>query len=66
MKAELVENSIPDSLIYLDYAGFRTLDAVVRAKEIFGQNSFIVISLFSLDDFEQKEQLKLHKLVISM
>jgi len=44
MKAELVKNGIPDSLIYLDYAGFRTLDAVVRAKEIFGQNSFIVIS----------------------
>lgn len=44
MKAELVKSGIPDSLIYLDYAGFRTLDAVVRAKEIFGQNSFIVIS----------------------
>lgn len=44
MKDELVKNGIPDSLIYLDYAGFRTLDAVVRARDIFGQNSFIVIS----------------------
>lgn len=44
MKAELVKYGIPDSLIYLDYAGFRTLDAVVRARDIFGQNSFIVIS----------------------
>lgn len=44
MKAELVKNGIPDSLIYLDCAGFRTLDAVVRARDIFGQNSFIVIS----------------------
>ncbi len=44
MKTELVKGGIPDTLIYLDYAGFRTLDAVVRAKEIFGQNSFIVIS----------------------
>jgi SanA protein len=44
MKAELVKNEIPDSLIYLDYAGFRTLDAVMRARDIFGQNSFIVIS----------------------
>lgn len=44
MKAELVKNGIPDSLIYLDFAGFRTLDAVVRARDIFGQNSFIVIS----------------------
>jgi len=44
MKAELVKNGIPDSSIYLDYAGFRTLDAIVRARDIFGQNSFIVIS----------------------
>lgn len=44
MKAELKKGGIPDSVIYLDYAGFRTLDAVVRAKEIFGQNSFIIIS----------------------
>ena len=44
MKAELVKNGVPDSLIYLDYAGFRTLDTVVRARDVFGQNSFIVIS----------------------
>ena len=44
MKAELIKKGIPDSLIYLDYAGFRTLDAVVRARDIFGQNSFIIIS----------------------
>lgn len=44
MKAELKKGGIPDSVIYPDYAGFRTLDAVVRAKEIFGQNSFIIIS----------------------
>jgi SanA protein len=44
MKNELVKNGIPDNIIYLDYAGFRTLDAVVRARDIFGQKSFIVIS----------------------
>jgi SanA protein len=44
MKAELIKGGIPDSVIYLDYAGFRTLDAVIRAKEIFGQTSFLVIS----------------------
>jgi SanA protein len=44
MKAELIKGGIPDSVIYLDYAGFRTLDAVIRAKEIFGQHSFLVIS----------------------
>lgn len=44
MKQALVEQSIPDSVIYLDYAGFRTLDSVVRAKEIFGQDSITIIS----------------------
>ncbi len=44
MKQALVALGVPESRIYLDYAGFRTLDSVVRAKEIFGQNSFIVIS----------------------
>jgi SanA protein len=44
MKTELIKGGIPDSVIYLDYAGFRTLDAVIRAKEVFGQNSFLVIS----------------------
>ncbi len=32
------------SRIFLDYAGFRTLDSVVRAKEIFGQVNITVIS----------------------
>ena len=35
---------IPEDKIILDYAGFRTLDSVVRAKEIFGQNSITIIS----------------------
>ena len=29
---------------YLDYAGFRTLDSVVRAKEVFGQTRLTIIS----------------------
>ncbi|MEQ8235383.1 MAG: ElyC/SanA/YdcF family protein [Syntrophomonadaceae bacterium] len=44
MKNELIKRGVPDTCIHLDYAGFRTLDSVVRAKEIFGQSSFIVIS----------------------
>lgn len=44
MRNELVSRGIPEGKIFLDFAGFRTLDSVVRAKEIFGQNSFIVIS----------------------
>ncbi|MCV9387048.1 SanA/YdcF family protein [Reichenbachiella ulvae] len=43
-KNELIERGIPEEKIYLDYAGFRTLDSVVRAKEIFGQSSITVIS----------------------
>ena len=30
--------------IVLDFAGFRTFDSMVRAKEVFGLNSFIVVS----------------------
>lgn len=44
MKDELLKNGIPDSAIVLDHAGFRTFDSVIRAKEVFGQNTFIVIS----------------------
>lgn len=44
MKSELTKRGVPDSVIFLDYAGFRTLDSVVRAKEIFGQKSVIIIS----------------------
>ena len=44
MKDDLVALGIPDSVIYLDYAGFRTLDSVVRMEKIFGQKQFTVIS----------------------
>ncbi len=44
MRNALVERGVPDSIIYLDYAGFRTLDSVVRMNKIFGQDSFIVVS----------------------
>lgn len=44
IKDDLVKKGIPSSKIYLDYAGFRTLDSVVRCKEIFGQSSITIIS----------------------
>jgi SanA protein len=45
MQNALMKAGIPKSDITLDYAGFRTLDSVVRAKEIFGQGSgFTIIS----------------------
>ncbi len=44
MKSALIQKGIPEHVIYEDYAGFRTLDSMVRAKEIFGQHKLTVIS----------------------
>lgn len=44
MKNELIKAGVPADKIFEDFAGFRTLDSVLRAKEIFGQNSYIIIS----------------------
>lgn len=44
IKDDLIKEGIPANKIYLDYAGFRTLDSVVRCKEIFGQESITIIS----------------------
>lgn len=44
MKEDLIALGVPANKIYLDYAGFRTLDSVIRAKEVFGQSKFTVIS----------------------
>lgn len=44
MKNDLIKMGIPEDRIVLDYAGFRTLDSVVRASKVFGQDAFTVIS----------------------
>lgn len=44
MQIALMEHGIPKDRIFLDFAGFRTLDSVVRAKEIFGQTKLIIVS----------------------
>ncbi len=44
MKNELIRNGVDSTRIYLDYAGFRTFDSMVRVKEIFGQDSILLIS----------------------
>jgi SanA protein len=44
MQLTLIKYGIPEDKIILDHAGFRTLDSVVRAKEIFGQTKLIIIS----------------------
>ncbi|CAM1364684.1 conserved hypothetical protein [Tenacibaculum sediminilitoris] len=43
-KNDLIKAGIPEDKIFLDYAGFRTLDSVVRVKEVFGQTSVTIIS----------------------
>lgn len=44
MLNSLVALGVPDSVIFLDYAGFRTFDSMVRVKKVFGQDSITVIS----------------------
>lgn len=44
IREDLLKNAVPDNRIVLDYAGFRTLDSVVRSKEVFGQTEVTIIS----------------------
>ncbi len=44
MLKALGDLSVPASDISLDYAGFRTLDSVVRSKEVFGQKSITIVT----------------------
>ncbi len=44
IKKDLVKKGVPKEKIFLDYAGFRTLDSMVRAKVVFGLDSVTVIS----------------------
>ncbi len=44
MKKVLMKKGIPSEKIHLDYAGFRTLDSVIRSKKIFGQDSITIVS----------------------
>ena len=44
MKNDLVQAGIPGSRIFLDYAGFRTYDSIIRSKKIFGLDSMTIIS----------------------
>jgi SanA protein len=44
MKKALVKAGVPAESITLDYAGLRTLDSIVRSREIFGQNRIIIVT----------------------
>ncbi len=47
MKAALIERGVPAAAITCDYAGFRTLDSIVRARQVFDVTRCVIIS----DDF---------------
>ncbi|MGQ8868927.1 SanA/YdcF family protein [Myroides sp. TSA_177.3] len=44
MEEALIERGVPKDRIYLDYAGFRTLDSVYRMQAIFNEDAFTIIS----------------------
>jgi SanA protein len=44
MQKALIKLGVPATAITLDYAGLRTLDSIVRCKEIFGQNRITIIT----------------------
>lgn len=44
MRRALMAAGVDSARITLDFAGFRTLDSMVRAKKVFGQQRFTVIS----------------------
>lgn len=44
MLTALQKKGIPESAITLDFAGLRTLDSIVRCREIFGQSEVIIVT----------------------
>ncbi|HXC03665.1 MAG TPA: ElyC/SanA/YdcF family protein [Bacteroidia bacterium] len=44
MRDALMALGVPEKAITLDYAGFRTLDSVVRCKKVFGADKITIIS----------------------
>jgi SanA protein len=53
MRDALIARGVPESAITLDYAGFRTLDTMARARAVFGQRRVTVIT----DDFHLPRSL---------
>ncbi|WP_411703816.1 outer membrane permeability protein SanA [Edaphovirga cremea] len=44
MRRDLIAAGVPPSDIVLDYAGFRTLDTIVRTRKVFDTNDFLIIT----------------------
>ena len=53
MRDALIARGVPSRAITLDYAGFRTLDSLVRAREIFGLRELLIVT----DDWHQPRAL---------
>lgn len=47
MRDSLIARGVPTAAIVLDYAGFRTLDSIIRAKKVFGVQRCAIVT----DDF---------------
>ncbi|MDF7801707.1 ElyC/SanA/YdcF family protein [Pontiellaceae bacterium B1224] len=44
MKAALIQRGVPANRIICDYAGFSTIDSIIRARKVFGQSRITIIS----------------------
>ncbi|MGP1959332.1 MAG: outer membrane permeability protein SanA [Arsenophonus sp. NC-TX2-MAG3] len=44
MRRDLISAGIPATKIVLDFAGFRTLDSVIRTQKVFTTNNFTIIT----------------------
>ncbi|WIM13551.1 MAG: hypothetical protein OJF58_004519 [Enhydrobacter sp.] len=44
MRVGLIARGVPGECIYRDFAGVRTRDSILRAREIFGQRRLVVVS----------------------
>lgn len=44
MQQDFLKRGIPESSIHLDYAGFRTLDSIIRASKVFDVQNFTIIT----------------------
>jgi SanA protein len=53
MREALAARGVPESAMTLDYAGFRTLDSLARARAVFGVEQLTIVT----DDFHQNRAL---------
>ncbi len=60
MKNELIKQGVPEDKIFLDYAGFRIYDSLIRIDQVFGQQSFTVIS----QEFHNRRAIYISKCLI--